>query len=152
MSALPFVQDDGGRAAAGRRGQTSDCVCRAVAIATGLPYAEVYERINAMAGRERVTRRRRKRGRSSARTGVYKPTTRRLMESLGWVWTPTMQIGSGCKVHLRAGELPAGRLVVSVSRHLTAVIDGVIHDTHDPSRDGTRCVYGYWSAPEAAHV
>jgi hypothetical protein len=24
------------------------------------------------------------------------------------------------------------------------VIDGVIHDTFDPSRGGTRCVYGYW--------
>ncbi len=37
-----------------------------------------------------------------------------------------MQIGSGCTVHLRADELPSGRLVVSVSRHLTAVIDCVI--------------------------
>jgi hypothetical protein len=27
------------------------------------------------------------------------------------------------------------------------VIDGVIHDTHDPGRDGTRAVYGYWRAP-----
>ena len=51
------------------------------------------------------------------------------MESLGWKWTPTMQIGSGCTVHLRADELPSGGLVVSVSKHLTAVIDGVIHDT-----------------------
>jgi len=24
---------------------------------------------------------------------------------------------------------------------------GVIHDTHDCSRDGTRCVYGYFSLP-----
>ncbi len=38
-----------------------------------------------------------------------------------------------------------GRLIVSVSKHMTAVIDGVIHDTHNPSRDGTRCVYGYWT-------
>jgi len=37
----------------------------------------------------------------------------------------------------------------SVWRHLTAVIDGVIHDTHDPSRDGTRSVYGYYSQPDA---
>jgi hypothetical protein len=56
-----------------------------------------------------------------------------------------MQIGSGCRVHLRADELTPGRLVVQLSRHLTAVIDGVVHDTHDPSRNGTRCVYGYWS-------
>jgi len=55
-----------------------------------------------------------------------------------------MAIGQGCKVHLRAEELPPGRLVVQVSKHVTAVIDGVIYDTHDCSRGGTRCVYGLW--------
>jgi hypothetical protein len=55
-----------------------------------------------------------------------------------------MAVGSGCKVHLRADELPSGRLIVRVSHHFAAVIDGVIHDTHDCSRGGTRCVYGYW--------
>jgi len=44
-----------------------------------------------------------------------------------------MAIGSRCKVHLADGELPPGRLVVSVSKHYAAVIDGVIHDTHDPA-------------------
>jgi hypothetical protein len=61
-------------------------------------------------------------------------------------WTATMLIGSGCKVHLRSGELPSGRLIVAVSKHLCAVIDGVLHDTHDCSRGGRRCVYGYWTA------
>lgn len=139
------VHDDGGRAAAGFRGITGDCVCRAIAIATEQPYDEVYNAINFAAGSERLTRKRRARGRSSARTGVWKQTTRHLLKSMGWTWHPTMQIGSGCRVHLRDGELPMGRLVVAVSKHLTAVIDGVIHDTFDPSRDGTRCVYGYWS-------
>jgi hypothetical protein len=58
-----------------------------------------------------------------------------------------MAIGSGCAVHLRAEELPKGRLLVKVSGHLTAVIDGVLYDTHDCSRRGTRCVYGYFSKP-----
>lgn len=58
-----------------------------------------------------------------------------------------MGIGTGCTVHLVSQELPGGRLIVSVSKHLTAVIDGVIHDTHNPSRSGTRCVYGYWQCP-----
>jgi hypothetical protein len=47
-------------------------------------------------------------------------------------------------VHLRADELPSGTLIVKVSKHLSAVIDGVIQDTHNPSRGGTRCVYGYY--------
>jgi len=58
-----------------------------------------------------------------------------------------MAIGSGCTVHLRSEELPKGRLLVKVSGHLTAVIDGVLYDTHDCSRHGMRCVYGYFSKP-----
>lgn len=50
----------------------------------------------------------------------------------------------GCQAHLRLNEIPQGRVIVKVSKHLTAVIDGVIHDTHDPSRQGRRCVYGYY--------
>jgi hypothetical protein len=58
-----------------------------------------------------------------------------------------MTIGSGCRVHLRADELPGGPIVARTSRHFVAVIDGVIHDTHDPSRGGDRCVYGIWARP-----
>lgn len=142
---MKFIHHDGGREAAGFRGKAGDCVVRAIAIATRVPYQDVYDIVNEAGAQERESRRRR--GKSSARTGVYKPTTRKLLESLGWKWTPTMQIGSGCKVHLRSGELPSGRLIVQVSRHLSAVIDGVIYDTHDPSRKGTRCVYGFFSRP-----
>jgi hypothetical protein len=143
---MPFVFDDGGRKAAGYKGKSGDCVTRSVAITTGLPYQQVYDSVNSLAKRERLGTR--KRGKSNARDGVYEGTTRKLLESLGWQWTPTMEIGSGCRVHLRASELPPGRLVVSVSGHLTAVVDGVIHNTHDPSRRGTRCVYGYWRPPK----
>jgi hypothetical protein len=145
-----FQFDDGGRLAAGYNGKAGDCVVRAIAIATGHPYQQIYELVNGAAVYERTGKR--KRGKSNARTGVYRTSIRRVMKSLGWVWTPTMQIGSGCTVHLRAEELPAGRLVVSVSKHLTAVIDGVIHDTHDCSRRGTRCVYGYWQPLDGGRV
>jgi hypothetical protein len=55
---------------------------------------------------------------SKARTGVHKGTTRRYMVSIGWRWVPCMTIGSGCEVHLRPGELPAGRL--APPRQITA--------------------------------
>lgn len=142
-----WTYDDGGRTEAGYRGSTDDCVCRSIAIITGRPYQEIYDGINDLAKSEYKTKRRRKK--SSARTGVYKPTTKRYLKSLGFVWTPTMGIGTGCTVHLCKDELPAGRLIVKTSRHITAVIDGVVHDTHDPTRDGTRCVYGYWIQEEA---
>jgi hypothetical protein len=139
---MQWVYDDGGRSEYYKGKDAGDCVCRAVAIATGLDYKKVYDDINELAKSERTGKR--KRGKSSARNGVYKDTIRKLMERYGWKWVPTMRVGQGCKVHLREDELPSGRLVVSVSRHLTAVIDGVCHDTYDPSRDGTRCVYGYF--------
>lgn len=141
---MKFIFNDGGRAAAGFKGKTGDCAARAIAIATGKPYQEVYDKINAIGDTERTGRR--KRGTSNARTGVYKGAVHKFMAAIGWKWTPTMQIGSGCKVHVRDGELPAGKLVLNLSRHYAAVLDGVLHDTYDSSRDGMRCVYGYWSA------
>lgn len=144
---MDVVFDDGGRAAAGYRALADDCVTRAIAIATETPYKEVYAALNVLAQRERprkATPGRRARARSHARTGVYRTTYEKLLVPLGWTWTPTMQIGSGCTVHLRADELPPGRLIVAVSKHVCAVIDGVVHDIFDPTRDGTRCVYGYY--------
>ena len=153
-----WVYDDGGRAAAGYRGEAGDCVARAIAIAAGIPYCEAYHGLRAALRdyvanhRDRVARRiqrgRGRRGRTP-RNGVNKRVYRPYLLSLGWRWVPTMHIGSGCKVHLRENELPGGRIIAKVSRHLCAVIDGVIHDTHDPSRAGTRCVYGYWTTRES---
>lgn len=146
VKVLPFVENDGGRAAAGFKGHTGDCVARAIAIAGNLPYLKVYDDLNDIA--KGIERPRKGKKRSHARTGVHRPVYEAYLKSLGFKWVPTMKIGQGCKVHLRAGEVPSGRLVVSLSGHLCAVIDGVIHDTHDPSRFGTRCVYGYYIAPE----
>tara|TARA_R110000765_G_C18481946_1_gene552728 strand:- start:39 stop:479 length:441 start_codon:yes stop_codon:yes gene_type:complete len=141
-----FVYNDGGREAAGYKGKAGDCVCRAVAIAAELPYQEVYDRLAEGNAAQRKSKHNKGKQSRSARNGIY--TTRKwfkdYMLELGFVWTPTMQIGSGCQVHLKADELPSGRLVCNVSRHQVALIDGVINDTFDCSREGKRCVYGYW--------
>jgi hypothetical protein len=134
---MNWVEDDGGRADAGFRGEAGDCVCRAAAIASGLPYAEVYAAL-AAANQSHG-------GPRSAREGIRPQAMRDYFAALGWAWTATMGIGTGCRVHLVDGELPAGSLVVRLSRHVTAVVDGVIRDTYDPSRDGSRCVYGFWT-------
>ena len=115
--------NDGGRAAAGFPGHTGDCACRSIAIATERPYQEVREALNG----ENDT-----------------STIRHYLEAQGWRWIPTARIHSPRRRHLKARELPPGRLIVSLSHHLTAVIDGVIHDNHDPSVNETRIVYGYF--------
>lgn len=136
-----FVHDDGGRAESRFVGkaEAGDCVARALTIASCEDYGVVYAELAYLS--EQMG------GRRSARDGVKPQVYKRWLADRGWLWTPTMRIGSGCTVHLRAGELPTGRLVVRLSGHICAVIDGVIHDTYDPSRDGTRCVYGYWRRP-----
>jgi hypothetical protein len=144
---MTFKFNDGGRLAAGYKGPASDCVCRAISIAAGLPYQKVYARLAEGNQNQRASKNAPK-GKRSARNGIN--TSRKwvkdYMAELGFTWSPLMQIGSGCKVHARADELPSGRLILSLSGHWSAMLDGVINDTHDPSRDGTRCVYGYWRA------
>jgi hypothetical protein len=157
---MKWIMNDGGRAAAGFKGTARDCVTRSIAILTQRPYLDVYREISDGAARQRQTR-----GRKpvrSARNGIFvqRKWFKDYMMAQGFEWTPCMGIGTGCRVHLVDGELPMGRLAVSVSKHLTAVIDGEIHDTHDPQREvhatsyqggvathtiQRRCVYGYWT-------
>ena len=60
-----------------------------------------------------------------------------------------MKIGSGCQVHLRTDEIPMNKtILVSVSKHLTCVKNGIINDTYDCSREGNKCVYGYYMKEE----
>lgn len=147
--ALRWVFDDGGRNAAGfeKEAKRGDCVTRAVAIAAELDYRKVWEDFTAINAKTRMGKRTCKHAKENSDSGVYvkRKAFKDYMKELGFDWVPTMKIGSGCTVHLRRGELPTkGRMVVNVSRHSVAVIDGVVHDTFDPCRNGMRCVYGYW--------
>lgn len=159
-----WVYNDGGRSTYFKGKKVGDCVARAVAIASGIDYKKVYDTFAEKQSKQRVTKK-------HLRYATYNHTSARYswkdgkvrfaktaqhgvavkrkwfkdqMREWGFRWVPTMKIGSGCQVHLRADELPKGRLVVAVSKHYTCVIDGVVNDTYDCSRDGTRCVYGYW--------
>lgn len=122
-----FVHDDGGREAAGFKGSAGDCVVRAVAIASGRPYAEVHARFRIGTGRVRHSKRR-----PSPENGIItaKPWFKKYMAELGFQW-------------VASAKLPdIGRLVVKTKTHAFAVIDLVVHDTHakrvfDPRE-------GYW--------
>lgn len=129
---MKHVYDDGGRGRYFAAKKVGDCVVRAVAIATRMDYKRVYDEITCIVG-------------YTPRNGVRKADTRKIMAHFGGRWHPTMTIGSGCKTHLKDGEIPKnGNIVCKLSKHVVAVIDGAIHDTYDSSRNGTRCVYGYW--------
>ena len=129
---MEYIFNDGGRSLY-FKGSANDCVTRAISIVTGRDYKQIYDELFVLTG-------------ESPRNGVQTRSAKvkRYFQQQGLRWYSTMNIGQGCTVHLRAEELPAGRLICKTSKHLVAVIDGVIHDTHDCSRDGSRCVYGYW--------
>lgn len=128
---MEYVYNDGGRSQYFKAECVGDCVCRAIAIVTEKDYKEVYNTIKEITD-------------ENPRNGLSKEATKKVCEYYGGKWVATMKIGSGCKVHLSKDELPNGKLICNVSRHVTCVIDGVIYDTYDCSRDGKRCVYGYW--------
>src|SRR5262249_11421739 len=159
-----WVKDDGGRRksgiarAAGRKDAVGDCVVRAIAIATGKPYREVHDALTVAkvrhiyAGGDSDYWSQREPRRGGVRTfdpdhgcsdEVYGP----YLESLGWSRAST----KGQRVRLRADELPRGRLIVRIHRHLVAVIDHVIHDTRDCGGAGRVRVEGYWTAPSSGH-
>ena len=149
-SNLELKIDDGGRANAGYKGMAGDCVVRSIAIAANLSYKKVYEDLYQANEIFRTTSKTKlarslKQKNDSPRTGTHRVVLKKYLLQLGWKWTPTMFVGQGCKVHLKKDELPNGTLIVSCSKHITVLKDGVLHDTYDCSRNGTRCVYGYWT-------
>ena len=133
---MKWIYDDGGRSKYFDAKNVGDCVVRAIAIGTGKDYKEVYNDLKKLNNGK------------SCRNGTPKNVDKKYLTQLGWVWHPMMTIGSGCTMHLNESELPNGTLIVAVSKHLTCVKNGVLYDTYDCSRDGTRCVYGYWTPPK----
>lgn len=140
---------DGGRKEAGFKGECRDCVVRAIAVAMSHvdplfrgarlseAYTRVYRDIKTLAAAA---------GKASPRGGVdvRSPWFKAYMAKLGWIWQPTAEFGSKERLHLGADFPQKGTYIVRLSKHVVAVIDGVIYDNHDPQRGGRRMVYGFW--------
>lgn len=148
-----WIYSDGGRSEY-FKGTAGDCGPRAAAIVLEKDYKEVYDELNEIQSMWIEEKRNKVRNKekwkhlfkqdTSVRTGTWPEVMKEYMKRNGYEWVPTMKPGQGCKVHLNSEELPSSRILLSVSKHYTAMIDGVIYDTHDCSREGTRCVYGYF--------
>ena len=132
---MKFVYNDGGRSQYYKAEKVGDCVCRAIAIAAQKDYKEVYDTIKELTN-------------ENPRNGLSKRATLKVCAHFGGVWVSVMKFGEGCKMHLKEEEIPKGRIICNLSGHVTCIIDRVINDTYDCSRDGKRCVYGYWTFPD----
>lgn len=126
-----YQYNDGGRSDSGRKGTAGDCVCRAIAIALELPYDQVYREL-AQANQEAG-------GKRSARNGLYRSVYEAYLNKHGWVWHSAPKL-EGRKA--RFNDLPQGRLIARMARHVAAVIDGKLHDTWDSRH---KMVYGYFA-------
>jgi hypothetical protein len=145
--ALRFEATDGGRMATKhfKKQYAGDCVTRAITLAEGIDYMLVYRELS---------RRMKTWGRSGANNGVYDLIWRPMLQEAGYVRGTLPKVhGAGERttfsVPLVSAELPAtGTVVCRVRRrkgrskhshHLFTVIDGVIRDSFNPTRDE----YGY---------
>ena len=161
---MEWTFNDGGRSKY-FKGNTSDCVCRAIAIATGLDYKVVYDELNKRAkayntkvadkiARGKAT----KANMVSSRTGMVRVVYEPYLKELGWEWHSLNRIGSIKKTHLVAEELPNEKVIIcQLTKHLVCVVNGVVNDTYNSSEklyyneigelltNDRRMVYGYYS-------
>lgn len=160
---MKFEYSDGGRSKYFKASNVGDCVTRAIAIATGIDYKEVYDRLKELAKKESVKHHRGHK-QSSVRDGVFKETWKKYLAEIGWKKVSTIKPGSSERVHLTESEIPNGTLIVQLSKHLVCVKDKVIYDTYDSSKkeyydefgdlviNEERLVYAYWIAPSDEEV
>lgn len=130
---IGYKYNDGGRAAAGYKGSTGDCLVRAIAIVTELPYKEVYKFVADTMGEYGFTRSGNaytaRKGRKPGYRKVYGKTVQdNILKRLGFV-----------KVKLPKGPRPSyttayetyGDCLVTTMKHISAIKDGHLQDTGD---------------------
>ena len=148
---MEFVKNDGGRLEAGYKGSSGDCVLRSICIASGLGYQETHDRLWKIMEKDYEKKRRnvkrlrntlKKRGLNykprgpshDARHGVYRKHYGVLFKELGWDFQP---------INGSWEDLPDDDIIIAVTaRHLAAVINGVLQDAWDCTRN--KNVIGYW--------
>lgn len=126
---FPFQQNDGGRSKSKRSKQKNDCVIRAFAIAYNQDYDFTYD-VMADAGRR-------------CGRGTAKSIWKNWIEDRGTkISFPAVKGQKRMTPVEFCQKFPKGRFVLSMAKHLCAVIDGVVHDDCEPREDA--CVYNAW--------
>lgn len=108
-----YQYDDGGRKASGRKGEADDCVVRALAIAAGRDYGEVYRRV-ADAMQEAT-------GVKSARNGVPKKVCEVLRREYGF---EKVKQGRGPRMSYHEVAHRYRTAIVTTNKHVCAIVDG----------------------------
>jgi len=109
---LDYEHSDGGRAQY-KEGRAGDCVTRAISIATGRDYQAVWNELQAM-------------GAKNPDNGVNKRIWSKLLKALGFKWVSCGKNGRTNRDYVPTN----GAVILRQRRHLCAVINGVLKDTH----------------------
>jgi hypothetical protein len=122
---MKWTRDDGGRRQAGHAASIGDCVCRSIAIGTGLPYEVVWRLLRSL-GRSHADR-------GAPQYGCEDLVWRSALELLSYrdLGEPTTVLRDAVATHDGIGTYS-----ILVPGHMTTLVDGVIHDTRPP-RGGT---------------
>lgn len=126
-----WVYNDGGRSEAGYKSTAADCVVRAVAIVMEIPYKVIYEDLRHFLS---------SRGADSPRNGVSYEHLQRYLGQLGFRYKAI----EGKHITLHRDELPKGKVIADLPRHVTAVLDGIINDAYNPNEKKNQQLLGYW--------
>lgn len=132
---MAFHWNDGGRAACGFVGLAGDCVTRAISIATGVVYRDVYEQLGVLCEK-------------SPRSGVRIDVANTYLAERNW------QRHSRLDQPFDPKALPMGKVIVHLSKkeerssHFCTVMDRVVHDTWDASEDDDYFIHAFWTSAE----
>ncbi len=135
---MEFIWNDGGRAASGFVGLTGDCVTRAIAIASGTSYRDVYSQLG-------------KACQKSPRKGIAVVFAAEYLSEREWKRTSCFE------VPFTIDNLPPGVVIVHVSteegncHHFTTVIDHVVHDTWNPADEDDYVILNIWTHAERSN-
>ena len=139
---IGYVQDDGGRAAAGFKGHAGDCVVRAIAILTRQPYADIYARMAAamkQAGYSASGNGYRQKPRPGLHPRIGPRSVQNLVKrSYG---LHRVDLGRGSRPTYTEAWLRHGNCLVGTTKHISAIVDGALRDTFD-GRTYDATIYG----------
>jgi len=119
---MKYIYNDGGRSASNTHDAVADCVTRALSIATHCGYDIAREYLKPLMTPQGVN--------------VFSLEFSQMAYAVGLIYVSTLPRS------FKVGQLPIeGVFIAHTSRHVTAVINGVVLDTFD-TRD--ELVQGYW--------
>lgn len=128
--AVPFVQTDAGRSSSKRSKQKNDCTVRAWATANHIPYDEAYDVLKSF-------------GRKSGRGIDFKGFANTQINIVSRISFPAVKGKKRMNIGKFCNQYDKGIFIIKTAKHVSAVLDGVVHDTFEPRHD--RCVYAAYA-------